>query len=551
MQLRYLLLATILLGGTFLAGSVQAQDESEDFSIERWRGGTFNARMHLGMNLMGSGMGTGMMGGVLSHRVFNGATSLFANPAELAHLQARQIALGSRLGLGTQAFGGIGGSAFSSDIQQETDAFLGELGFSGQKTPAYTQVAGISARQKGQISTLALSVPVHDQLVLGIGSTDPLNVSFETRLTGLEAMLDASQSSGGQTIGIGLLAQANIMARFQMQVYGFGIGAGSRLFEGPAGSLGIGASATRYSASNVIAFDFQPRGVINLGGSQEYYFNDPNDPNLVKGETNKLLWRGTGNYNGSAWGVRTGLYYEFPFSWLSVSALYNHLPDISLKDPEAYTERYLPVFINLGGSSADTAQTFDISKLSLAKPNLTAKDSDSLGQAVMLSLPSSFTLGMDLGMGPHTLALNYTRYSGDLSYKLTYGKSYTLGKQPTHGFRSGLDFAFPDRLRGWNYTLIPVRLLFLDIDGLLMQAFRKYTGYKDPHYRLGGGVMFGPAVTKGFAEDSSIRDMLGMPMPTGFALSRQYTVFDELDVGVMLVGIPDLAFRLSLAYTFD
>jgi hypothetical protein len=95
--------------------------------------------------------------------------------------------------------------------------------------------------------------------------------------------------------------------------------------------------------------------------------------------------------------------------------------------------------------------------------------------------------------------------------------------------------------------LLPLRLLFLDVDGLLFQAMGRYSGYRNPHYRLGGGLQQGTLLVGRLAADARPATQV---LPTGFSMGRQYTLFNGLDVGVMLFGVPDMAFRMSLGYSF-
>jgi hypothetical protein len=127
---------------------------------------------------------------------------------------------------------------------------------------------------------------------------------------------------------------------------------------------------------------------------------------------------------------------------------------------------------------------------------------------------------------------------------MSFGDKSTIGKTAQHGFGFGLDFKMKDKLGGWNYLLIPVRLLFLDIDGLLMQAFRPYTGYTNPRYRIGASVMTGSEIASG--EFSNLDSALALPLPMGISMGRTYRVFNAADVGFTVFGFPDLLFRFSL-----
>ena len=68
----------------------------------------------------------------------------------------------------------------------------------------------------------------------------------------------------------------------------FSLGLGTSLPEGSYGKVAAGFSFNRYSASAFMNVDARPDALIILSRSTEYYFNDPNDPNLQPGETNRF-----------------------------------------------------------------------------------------------------------------------------------------------------------------------------------------------------------------------------------------------------------------------
>ena len=545
-----------------------ASAQDEDFQLMRWHGGTVSADIQLGFNFAGAGIGNGTFGGVLSPRVTSGAASLFSNPAELGLLRQRQVTFGSKFALGTGTLGLQGSSLLPpEDIAKNTDDFLSDLSFPEGGTPIYTEANDIGAAQVGQLSSFALALPVHKRLTLAMGLHYPLDLSLGLRVSGLEAFLDAAQESGDQTIGINMLMNVNAALDLNLRMNTLSFGAGGQLLNGGFGSLSAGVSMNRYLVSHALGASVNPEAGIVLSGSQEYFFNDAGDPNLnaATNETNAFYWRAKGHYTDSAWGMRAGLVYTLPLRGWSLSVAYNKMPAFELADAQAFAEGYLPSFIDTDaiGEEDENGEARDVLLLdafNLAKPNLTQATDDSLGQVLGFQMPSTLTAGLDVGLGPHTLALNYIHYLNGFSYEGVYGKpgadladnTFALRKEFTSGVRFGLDFKFPDRLRGGAWALVPIRLLFLDIDGLLLQALGKHTGYKNPHYRFGGGLSIGPASLEGrlASLDDDLGAALDGPLPGGFSLGRQYTVFNDLDVGVMVFSVPDMLFRVSMAYNF-
>ncbi len=560
-----------LLLCSVLALPVLAQDEDDDFSLLRFNGGTVQADIQLGINFAGVGVGSGTVGGVISPRMTSGAASLFTNPAELGLLRHRHATFGTKFALGTRSLGLDGNSFLSEDqIASDTDELLEEFNFPANGSAIYTDASDIRAGQVGRLSSFALAMPLHERVVLGFGLHYPLDVGMDFRVSGIETLIDAAQESGDQTIAINILTNVNTALAIDLDMTALSFGVGGTVYEGDLGRVTTGFSLNRYTVTNSLTAALNLEGMVVLSGSQEYFFNDPNDPNLNPDETNAFFWEARGNFTDDAWGVRAGLVYELPMRGWSLSLAYNGYPTFELNDPNAFSRGFLPAFIDTDaiGEEDENGEELDpilIEEISLAKPNLTAPTSDSLGQTLTFQYPSSITAGLDVGLGPHTFALNYIAYLNGFTYEGVYGQlsedltdnTFKVGKDLSSGIRVGFDLKFPDQLRGGAFALIPVRLLFLDIDGLLLQAFGKYTRYSNPRYRLGGTLGFGPSTVEGRLAsqcdddvDVSLCDILDSPLPGSFSLGRQYTIFDNLDVGVMVFSFPDMLFRVSMGYTF-
>lgn len=536
---------------------VQAQDD-EDFTLLRFRGGVANIDLRAGLNLIGGGLGAGTMGGVISPSISNDASSLFTNPAGLGLLTNRQITINAKAGIGNELLGIDLVDTF--DLQQEvetqTDDALAELNFPSGNTPIYTNINELNIRQVGQLGSLSLAFPVYKSLVASIGAHYPMDFTYNARVSGIETLLDAARQSGDQEIDIKFGANMSVLSNVGIRMSTLSFGLAGSLAEGSYGRVAAGFALNRYSANAFLNLNVEPDALIILSRSTEYYFNDPNDPNLSEGETNQLYLRAKGNYSSAEWGSRIGVYYQTPLENIAVSLVYNSVPDFEMKDPNAFAESYLPAFVNLDGElepAEGEEDLLNVANIDIAKPNLTEQTSDSLGQTIRMDVPSSLTFGVDLGLGPHTVALNYVQYFGDLAYTVTYDDTYRLGKSTTSGIRFGVDLQFPDRVKGASWALIPLRILFLDFDGFLFQALGKYTKYSDPHYRFGGGVFLGDGIVEGFDDEElsqDIRDILDLPTPNGWSMGRQYTLFDTMDIGVMVFSFPDVAFRVGATYNF-
>jgi len=546
-------LSVVLILILMVPSVVFAQSSDDDFTMTSFRGGEVEANLRLGLNLAGVGVGSGTFGGVLSGRVSDGASGLFTNPAHLGDLTAPQWALDTRVGVSTNTLGLDGTDIISpSDVRTETDEALDELSFPEDRTPTYSTIEDVDLGLKSQLSSFAANFPLHDRFSVGVGLRHAVELDFRTRASGIEAQLEADQESGGQTINIDFLTQLHGSLDAKLDITSFSFGGGGYVFDNEYGRLSLGMALNRHHATHELRIDVQPQGMIILNGSEEFFFNQSEDPNLSQDETNRFFWKANANYDDKAWGYRAGLHYQMPFQWLNLSVMYSDTPEFNMTDPNASSRRFIPEFVDLTPPEGEDRVSVD--DLSLAKPNLTSAAQDSLGRSLSLSLPSSLTIGTDVGVGDHTVSLNYVKYFGELSYGGIYSDdeedydSFLVGKDTQHGLKYGMSFEFPDRLEGWSWALLPIRMLYLDIDGLIFQSFRESTGYRNPQYRIGGGILLGDGLTdKNRGE--GLRDALDAPLPRGFALGRQYTIYDEIDVGVMLFGFPDTAFRFGISYT--
>lgn len=546
----------ILLGFAAIATGVQAQS-SEDFRVERWDGGVLEADVRLALSRGGPGFGA--TGGLVTGRGVGGPGNLFGNPALLG-LRGPGLIVGGRaplangsLGMGSRTLIG------RADVAEATNEFLGRLGYTGSESPVYTDVRAVRAGQPGQIGSMAASHPIAPGVFLAAGFHRPVGAALSFRTAGGEVVLDAGRRSGAQTIDIDVLAQMSAAGRMSLQMDQAAAGLAVHLGSDDLGSWHLGGALMRSRVTAGLEWTVEPDLMIVLSGSQQYFFNHPEDPNLAAGETNALFWSARARYTGSGWGARGGLRFATPEEGLVLSVGGSWTDTMTLSDPRAAAESYLPLFVNLGGEldpGPHEDELLDVEALNLAKPNLTSRTTDSLGTDVVFRQPASLTVGMDLGLGPLTLTGNYVRYAGEMSVEAVYGsragepKRFRVGKRPDYEIRAGIDLRLPDRVRGAGWLLLPLRIVFLDLDGLLFQAMAPISGYRDPHYRIAGGLLYGDGIVTGVERNvrSDLENALNGPVLSGLAMARRYTLLDRLDVGVTVAGLPDLVLRTSVTY---
>ncbi len=554
---KYFLSVFLLILGARLT-LAQSSDTPE---MSYWSGGNLNLNFQLNMNSTGFSPNGGTFGGVVSPNLQSGIYSVFGNPAELGKLSNPQIMFDAAWGISTGTLGLSQNDLLSpSDIASSTDDFLKDTTtfiFNNSGFKSYTEVNSLDVSlRKAGFGSFAASVPISSMFNFGFGYTQPFAFSLDLAMANIRTALRTTKTVGNNETAIDFILNSDLKTKLSMRMsmlsFSLGVNFGA---EKMADNFYAGLTLNKYSVFHRSYFNLYSNGMMVLNDNNEYYFNDPNDENLdrTKGETNALYWRADGSYSDSRWGVKFGLLLEpqesIPF--MNMSLVVDYVPSFVLTDPNAASVSYQPKFlVGRFMGTKDEALDILIDSLSLAKPNLTVPTHNVFTDTVFLNMPSSLNFGLDFKLGDHTLALNLIKYFNEFSYQFD---KYKIGKKISGGIKFGMDFKFPTQMEGWDWALMPVRLLYLDFDGLLFQLFGDETGYSNPHFRLGGGLMFGDAIVEGVEDKDqakSLKDLFDMPLPSGFAFGKEYTVFNKLTISTVVYGYPDLfmkySFRLEL-----
>jgi len=563
MSMRHMVgLAVLLL--SFAVGDsqrVQAQ-QSEEFRITSFDGGRLDGDVRLGSNVFGAGLGAGSFGRVHSALGLVDGAALFGNPSHLSFVNKPQLGIEFRFPIHNGSFG-LGPESFWTDssIRRKADGWLADLEYPQDASPTYTRVSRLYAGQPRQLSAFWLNWPVSEHVSIGFGYRQPLIASLGARLDGFTTQLNGRQQSNLGFIGVEVLSELAGSVNANLSFDEISIGTGGLLERYYFGSVWWGISFFRYDAGAHLDLDAVGHGYVSVAGSDTRYFNDPVE-SLPEGGSNELFWRMRADYTGAGFGARVGFVHRSYTERFGTSVLFTVPPVLRLNDPEAMATSRLPEFLVLDGTMApsdpNNAELLDIDRINLAQPNATRQSRDYLGSDLTLRMPAQIMLGFDLRFGEHTLVVNGTRHFGSLSMEGNYGREngviqpFQFGKQPSWGFRAGLDLA--RTLDGRTGILwIPIRILTLDVDGLLFELFDERTGYGAPRYRFAGGFTWGDAITEG-AQDTiapSLSDAITSVSPISFSLGRTYDMGQRTHVGVHVAGFPDLLWRFSLAFDVD
>jgi len=545
-----------LLFLTFIFCNFTFGQKSDTPTMEYWNGGSMNVKFNFNFNSLDGGSGSGSFGRVISPGLSTGAASIFSNPAELALIKKPYIFFDSKFKMGVDL-----SSQLDDKIKSATDTFIKDTSTFIFKQTNYrknTTVNQSDIANGGQLGTFAVAIPIFKNLVIGMGLNYPSDILLNLSGSGISTKLTSVKKVGDNNINIDILLNPSIDNNFSFKMRELTFGAGGELFDNEAGKLIGGFSINKYDVDQNIYMNETFDGMIVLYGSEEHHFNDPNDPNIdwANGETNNFFIRAANSASNSGIGFRFGFVYN-PGGWIPQLSKFNfilsydYVPKFVLTDNNAYMESYQPKFFT-GKIMGDKNDPLDIliDSLKISRPNLTGRTNNYFSQQTTFIFPSSLTVGLDAKLGEHTVALNFVKYMDEYSFQFD---KYKIGKNLTAGLKLGASFRMPDELIGWNWAYLPLRLLYLDFDGLLLQLFKDQTHYQNSYYKISGGVLFGDAIVEGiFDKDQakSMHDMLSMPLPSGFALSREYNVFNYVDVGVLVFGFPDLALKFGIGIQF-
>ncbi|MDA0874966.1 MAG: hypothetical protein O3C45_07890 [Bacteroidetes bacterium] len=418
--------------------------------------------------------------------------------------------------------------------------------------------------QPRQLTAFWLAWPVSEHVTFGFGYRQPFRLDGSVRFDGMRAQLAGAQMGFAGRVGVDLVAEMAFASGGRLLLDEVAIGSGGLLERYYWGSVWWGLTAYRYHASVGLDVDARPQGALSLTGGDPAYFNDPADTQIdwEAGESNALYWTMQGAWRGSGLGLRFGFLHRTYGERLGTTLLINVPPRLRMIDPQAVAEGRLPVFVDVAGSmQPETGETafFDIDRLDVLRPTLTRRTRDYLGADLTLRMPTTLTLGVDWALGSHRLVFNGLRYWGRLGLEGEYGREngvvqpFRLAVRPTWGLRAGLDLAGRRDEGGLGWWAFPLRILMLDVDGLLFSLMDDTIQYRNVRYRMAAGFAWGREDSEGVGSstEDAVRALMAGHRPMSLSLGRSYDLLDRMHVGVLVAGYPDLLFRFSVAYDVE
>ena len=508
---------------------VWAQEGEKENRITQFEGGKIRLSFFMNSSLLYAiGSRAGSLGGSVA--LADGSASLFWNPAGLAFLKRPEVMfdLTPRISPDISSY---------IDIQEELNSALDDA-IEDFRVPgsqiSYPEL-DLSLGQKGGLNAGSLAVPFRENAI-GASFYQPFSLNFQLLITGMETVVETEKEFGDSKRPIRFKSFVDANARFSATVNVFSLGLAREVKPG----WSVGMAIEKYTGKTEVNAKFQIEGIMVFSG-QEYLFNDPTDPriNFAAGEQNNLHQSITGLYEGSAWGGKLGTFYHVN-KHLSIGGVLTLSPSLKMKGDMNLVQNTVPALstdvlsgkgeeaehyndenengqwdsgepfedANGNGRWDDEEELLDPTKLDIAKLTLTEPLHNPTGKSLTINMPSSIKLGIGLRAGFFSLALNYSHYMKDFSYKY---RDYLQGLKLKDGFGLGLDF--------------------------------KYA-------RLGAGIILADEIRKGFKDDEDSRELKTGILVPSLAFGIGFPIRDSYRIDSILLAFPSQLLRISVSYMF-
>ncbi len=499
--------------------------------IREFRGGSldfyFSARSSI---LFGPGSHTAAMGGTY-YTSGNESNALFWNPAGLGFLKSSrtQFDLAPALIFNPSDFvevqehidDAVDDLIKNMSPDKKKDTIIGEMKRDDRLTyPEFAAEGGMSGGFGAGSAGL-----VFKDMTLGVGVYQPLTLDLSVVATGFKMIMENSEVSGGDTTITKFLVttDANINLDVCLNIATFALA--KRVTK----NWTVGVSADRYDTRIFASAKFNNQGMMASTARGEEAFGDPNAGWLGPGKRNDLDASVSGDLQNTSWGMKVGTSLRAT-KFLGFDAFLNIPPSqLNLKDNLKISYSSLDA-LNLAAEEGE--DILDTSRLILSQLTRT-KNTTYTSEYLRLNLPKSFTLGTNLRAGFFTLALNWSKYSGELSLDYRCEEQRAITPPPSAASRDdSLAINYRAYLKGFKPK----------------NSFR--IGMKLGGFRLGGGAIIGDEVCSDFKQDDQPKEPKTDIMLPFFSTGLTIPLRENLKVGTVLVALPLTALRISVEYNF-
>ncbi len=478
---------SVLLLLSILAINLHAQGDSE---LRYFRGGKYESIISFSNALFyGIGSRVGGMGGDYGGLV-QGSESLLWNPANLASIRRSQLTLDfkPRMLLDATSFVDIDAEVRSAVDESIEDSKGPNFTMSDEDYPD----VGVRVGEKGSFGTGSFAFR-GGGFTVAAALYQPFSLSLDLLGSGFEVqMVTIDEEDPTKDVTFFSSVDMNVHARLRIQ--GASIGVGKML--GPKWSVGL--AVDRLSGVAKTQARFQVEGIMVVAGN-ERAFNDPNDP-----WQNNLHSSIFGKYNGNSTAFRLGTTYQLGRNWGIGAALAYYQP---LKMSGSLDERqYTLEGLNL--DAEDDEDLLDITEIDLDEPTRTVMENPATAKLLEIRFPNALAVGISGKAGFLGLALNYTRYFGEWSYRLD-----VLDDDSLEVNHKGLSMENAVRI-GFDFNVL----------------------------QLGAGIATGTIIDHGGDSHGKAALVPMLSLGTGFRVNQ------SLSADVLILGIPSGVGKVTLHY---
>jgi|GEM_PF-2069747 len=388
----------------------------------------------------------------------------------------------------------------TQDIKKETDSALERFQKDASTIIIYPDFTLEGGQRAQAISSLALAVPYGD-FNLGFAYYQNFALNVNLISAGVENLMTALESDTMQNSTIFTRTDINLLVDLNVDAYAFSCG------RSITPKTAAGLTLTRLNANTTINGILAPEGIFERTGI-ENSFN-----NAAAGYQNDFYSSMIGSFKGGGWGVKAGFAYH-PTANIALDFLLSFNGDLTLDGDMEIIQYFYPA-LNLSDDS-DSSETFDLNNIDFTQPTETVLADNQPGNQLILSVPSSISLGCAY----RRISLNLIKYSGELSYSFDLTRdgipaTYSRGFKPNLGFLLGFDLKY-------------VRMSF-------------------------GGIM-GDEVAAGYKDDSGVpvEPSTGIIIPR-FNLGTGFRINESWKVDILLLSVPDLmgsVLKAGAVYSF-
>ena len=428
MNLLKKILFIVLIIALFASSVFSQQDKENSF---RWfHGGKLRGDFIFQTDLF---CGTGGRFSNSCATLIKDASSIYWNPAQLAFIPYRQLALDfvPSFTINLANFYDL-----SREVRSSIDNAI--IDYRTANTIVEYQKVVPIYKHTGGINNLSFSVPfskIWKKSAIAFSYSRSMDIKLNLLGNDFSTLLDIKKNVGDQKMTIKFRNDIDMNFQLRSQINRISFALAKKW----ANNFSSGITINKYYGNISVIGKFNINGIMEIAGN-EYVFNDPYDPHIdfENGEHNDLNQSIFAQFDGTGWGFKVGNFFQANKNF-AIAAVWEIIPPIYLDGDMIVEQNVMPALNSnaLIGEAGNDEEIIDPVKLDLAKLTLTVPFENPTDNRCKLNLPSSLTVGMAYKLGFFYGNINFVNYFGQFSYS-TLG--VTRGSKFKYGIKSAFDF---------------------------------------------------------------------------------------------------------------